>query len=255
MSNTLIEDASKVSAAKLRVSPTFRLSQLAEKASVSPWGWLAVTCLFLSISGGIRLWRELQFRSLVLESKASPFPLSEIPKELGSWHAVEGSDTGLDPETARVAGSSDHIIRCYTDYKTGETVSILVLYGLASSVFAHTPDVCYPAAGYIPKTAVDRELSLPGSATLVRFRASLFVKTVAGLSQYREVLCTFFHNGTWLPEGASRWKMFRYHPGMFKIQIERITSELSSEGSPSESLLKAVAQVIESRVPRIPNPK
>jgi hypothetical protein len=54
---------------------------------------------------------------------------------------------------------------------------------------------------------------------------------------------------------ASRWKMFRYHPGMFKIQIERNTMGFSSEGSPGESLLKETVQYIESRIPKKQNPR
>ena len=173
----------------------------------------------------------------MLESKASPFPLSEIPKELGSWHAVEGADTGLDPETARVAGSSDHISDAIrTTRLARRSRSWCSMAWLRPS--SPTLDVCYPAAGYIQKTAVDRELSLPGSAHLVR-SASRFVKTVDRTLAIQGGLVRVFHNGTWLPEGASRWKLFRYHPGMFKIQISRITSELSSEGSASESLRRA----------------
>jgi hypothetical protein len=212
---------------------------------------LAVTSVLLLISGGIRFARDQQFSSLARESKTCPFPLNELPKVLGSWRELEGTDSQLDPLTARVAGASDHIIRVYSDLRTGETVSILVLYGLADSVFAHTPDACYPAAGFrAMMEPVDRELSRAGTASPVRCRVSHFTKTVAGAAQYDEVFCTFLHNGSWLPEVASRWKMFRYHPGMFKIQIQRHTMGITTENSPTESLLKEVVQAIESRLPR-----
>ena len=249
MSSSVIENASMVQAGKSKVTPTSRASQLVGKATVSPWACLAVTVVLLSISGGIRFWRDLQFGSLARESKACPFPLKELPMILGSWQAIEGSDSQLDPETARITGSSDHVIRLYTDLKTGTMVSILVLYGLADSVFAHSPEACYPAAGYQTVIApVDHELSLAGLATPIGYRASYFGKTVAGVSQYEEVYCTFRHNGVWLPEVASRWKMFRYHPGMFKIQVQRHTSGLASEDSPTESLLAEVIREINSRV-------
>jgi hypothetical protein len=228
-----------------------RPTQPAGKATVSPWAWLAVTCVFLSISGGIRFGRDLQFSSRARESKTCPFPLNELPKVLGSWHELEGSESQLDPETARVAGSSDHIIRVYADPTTGETVSILVLYGLAHSVFAHTPDACYPASGYRAMIEpIDRELSRAGSEPPVRFRASYFVKQIAGVPRFDEVFCTFRHDGLWLPEVASRWKTFRYHPGMFKIQIQRHTSGIAIADSPTESLLREVVQAIESRLAR-----
>jgi hypothetical protein len=156
--------------------------------------------------------------------------------------------------TAVVAGASDHITRSYTDSTTGETVSLLVLYGLATSVFAHTPDACYPTAGYQTVAAsVDREFSLAGSSSPGRYRVSHFSKSAGGASQYKEAFCTFLYNGVWLPEVASRWKSFRYHPGMFKIQIER--SGVANEDSAIESLIKETARAIESRLATKTAPK
>ena len=57
----------------------------------------------------------------------------------------------------------------------------------------------------------------------------------------------FLHNGKWTPEVASRWKMFRYHPGMFKIQIERLVNGIP-EDFPQESLMAAIAEEINRRV-------
>ena len=61
--------------------------------------------MLLGISGGVRYWRDWQFHSLLKESEAPPFALGEIPKVLGAWHAVEGSDDTLEPEIARIAGA------------------------------------------------------------------------------------------------------------------------------------------------------
>jgi hypothetical protein len=256
MSNTLIENASNVSASTLQEPPTHQVTELAGNATGSPWVWLAITAVLLAISGGIRAARDLQFNNLKQGSKASPFALEQIPEVLGSWQAVPGSDAQLPPEIARIAGSSDHVMRVYRNVGTGETVSMLILYGLADSLFAHTPDICYPAAGY--KAVIepaDRQITVPDSSTPVGYRASYFVRTIAGVAEYKEVFCSFLHNGSWLPEMASRWKMFRYHPGMFKIQIERNTMALSSEGSPIESLLTEAVRYIDSRISSKQNPK
>jgi hypothetical protein len=249
MSNTLIESASAIAAGKAKASPAIHVSQILRKASASPWAWLAITCVLLSISGGIRTLRDMQFSNLARGSKTCPFRLDDIPTKLGSWRVVEGSQAQLDPETAKTAGSSDHFIRAYTDTTTGTTASILVLYGLADSVFSHGPDACYPASGYqVAAEPVNRELSISDSAPPARYRISYFAKAVAGIPQYKEVISTFRHDGTWLPDIASRWKMFRYHPGMFKIQIEHTTSGPASDDSPIVPLLDEVIREIEKRV-------
>jgi Protein of unknown function (DUF3485) len=227
--------------------------QLTSKLLLPPWTWMGLACLLLGISGGIRYWRERQFQTLVAESANCPFPLSAFPKTIGTWHVIDTSDAQLDPEIARIAGSSDHIIRDYMDEKSGAVVNVLILYGLAASVFAHTPDVCYPAAGYQPiGVPANHEFSTAGLTTPVQFRSAFFSKRVGGISQTQEVCYLFLHNGQWLPEVESRWKLFRYHPGMFKVQLQHSASAISkvTESSPVESLLREIVQEIDRRIAR-----
>jgi Protein of unknown function (DUF3485) len=249
MSSTLTENTSLVPVTSIGGSSTLKPIKVVDKVPISPWMWLAVTCVILSVSGGIRFWRDRQFRTLARDSATCPFPLSELPRALGTWHAEEGMDSQLDPEISGIAGSSADLVREYKDSKTGETAKVLVLYGAADSVFAHTPDVCYPSAGFghvIPPA--DRELTTSTSPKPVAFRTSYFTKKEAGLPLYVEVFCTFRHNGKWLPDVTSRWKMFRSHPSMFKIQIQRQTLGLTTEDSPIDSLLKVTVEAIDRRL-------
>ena len=166
MSNTLTDPASLVVGRVTKDSPTAIARSFAKNATFRR------RCRARSRRdpldfGGFRTWRDQQFRGLYpRRSAASPFPLAEIPKTIGTWHVVEGSESHLDQDTARIAGSSDHFVRVYADSR--ETVSVLVLYGVASKVFGHTPIVCYPAAGYEPvrdSLKERREITVPGLAT------------------------------------------------------------------------------------------
>jgi len=229
-------------------SPIQIARQIAAKTSASPWIWMMITCTILGISGGLRFWRDRQFQTLAAESASCPFPLNELPKSLGNWRATDEADHQLDPQVARVAGSTEHILRSYVDEKTGDRVSVLVLYGLATRASSHTPEVCYPAAGYQPVTpAIDHEVSIPDSTVPVHFRSATFAKRVGGIGRYEEVYYTFLHHGEWLPDTSSRWKSFRYYPGIFKIQIQRPVSALSQD-SPSEFLLTEFVREINSRL-------
>jgi hypothetical protein len=235
----------------LNESPTGDMKQPNPKASITPWSLMAITCVLLGISGGVRIWRELQFRSLAQEKATCPFPLEDLPRDFKDWSAVEGSDNHLDPEIARIAGSSDHIIRTYRNKNTGEEVMALILYGLANSVFGHTPEVCFPAVGYKQSRASEnRKFEIPGSTASVQYRSAYFTKNIAGIGAFQEeeVYYTFLHNGEWLPALASRWKSFRYHPSIFKIQLQRKTSRLSTEDRVADSLLTPIVQEINSRV-------
>jgi len=225
-----------------------RLSRL----TASPTWWTAIACTLLFCSAGIRQWRDLQFAGKAKESETCPFPLSEIPRDLGTWHSDEREDERLDPEIADLAGSSGHTIRIYKDNSTGEAVSALVLYGLATSVFAHIPDVCYRSAGFQPAAPpTEQPITVPDWPNPVRYRTLYFKKKIGGVTQYTEVNYTFLHNGAWLPEVSSRWKMFRYHPGMFKIQIERHVAGVPIESSPSPALLGEFVKVINRHVAEV----
>jgi hypothetical protein len=191
---------------------------------------------------------------LAQENATCPFPLEDLPRDLKDWTSVKELDSRLDPEIARIAGSSDHIIRTYKNKKTGEEVTALVLYGLANSVFGHIPEVCFPAVGYKQRGAsVDQQFSIPDSTTPGRYRSASFTKSVGGIGSYQveEVYYTFLHNAEWLPDLSSRWKSFRYHPAMFKIQLHHHASRLATtEDRSDESLLSQIAQEIDRQISR-----
>lgn len=226
-------------------------------AAGSPWMWLVAISLLLVLSGGIRYWRDYQFRSLANENGDCPFEMNDLPKSLAGWHVVEGAVPPIDAETLRTAGSNerDHIVRLYRNSK-GDEVSVLVLYGLARTVFAHHPQYCLPASGYrAASDVVDLDLEIPGISPPARCRSSFFSKSTPEFTQYVETLCTFRYNGAWVPDAADQWKRFRYVPGMFKIQTQRATDSLSAGGSPSESLLKALVSAVDARIAAAAGPK
>ena len=90
------------------------------QVSSSPWLWMAVACLLLGISGGIRFWREWQFAALAAENDHSPFPLGDLPRTIGNWESKAGDDGKLDDKVARIAGSKDNIVRTYLDKKSDD---------------------------------------------------------------------------------------------------------------------------------------
>lgn len=210
--------------------------------------WIAMVCLLLGVSGAVRYWREVQFLHIENQSKVAPFPLKDIPSVLGTWRALEGAETVLDPDIARIAGSSDHILRTYVDDETGERASVLVLYGLAQLVWGHTPEVCYPASGFRPMIAPrDVPIALDDDQTSVPFREALYGKSRGGSTSFHEVYYSFRNAGEWRTEMGSRWKRFRSNPDMFKIQIERQVKNEQLGDSPCQSLLANLVEEIEKR--------
>jgi hypothetical protein len=214
--------------------------------------WLLLVALLIAIAGGVRWWRDWQFQSLAKESEAPPFSLAEFPEALGDWRAIRGSESALEPEIARIAGASDYLIRTYVDEKTGDSAVVMILYGLASVVWPHSPDACYPAQGFgsiSPSRDRDLEIAVPGTQTVAPFREQHFVKTRTGKVDYRQVYHSFLHAGRWGLDMAKDWKSFRYHPGMFRVQVQRQgTSSDRIDDKSVRELLGQIVREIESRL-------
>jgi hypothetical protein len=249
MHSTSVKAMTHAATDTLSRSPAMAARERTAKYLVSPWALTIATCLLLATSGGFRFWRDYQFRWIARESERCPLELSEFPKILGAWYADEKTNPQLDPEIARIAGANSYIMRNYINKKSDAVVLVLLLYGSATSVFGHTPDVCYPASGYQPiMTPVDHQFSDPSSPFPARFRSAFFSKSTGPTTRYEEVYYTFYYNQRWLPEVANQWKSFRYHPGMFKVLLQRQTMDLSTENSPTESLLKEIVRAVNVRI-------
>jgi hypothetical protein len=215
----------------------------------SPWAWLAVPCLLLVLSGGARFWREWGFAARAAESAACPFALADLPRTMGDWQATD-AEAQLDPEVARYAGASDHILRNYIDPRTGDLASAMAIYGPGTSVYMHVPEICYPQAGYqLFRGPVDRTIEVPGVKGPVRYRWAIYTRRVGGVTQHEEVYHTFYHNGEWLPDASDRWKTFRYHPGLYKIQVAHPVFGLAEDGQgPGLPLLTEFVRALDERI-------
>jgi Protein of unknown function (DUF3485) len=83
--------------------------------------------------------------------------LERVPVTLGNWR---GRSLELDREqltTAEIAGS---IARRYENRRTGATVTVLLVCGRPGPISVHSPDICYPGAGFRPMGSLARQ-SLP----------------------------------------------------------------------------------------------
>jgi hypothetical protein len=213
----------------------------------SGFHWLRVVlvCAVLVGSGGVRFWQAWKVDALFETGGKSSFPLQELPLTLGSW---QGADASLDPQIARKAGASDAISRRYVDQTTGATVELIVLYGPAVELFFHTPEVCYPGAGYTQLDGPDQRVIGTGGVH-APFRSLVFVKGQVADADRVEVYYSWRYHGRWTPEFGT-FKQFERIPGVYKIQLARRLTEQERRdvGPPCESLLDVLVPEIEHRL-------
>ena len=224
----------------------------------SPWVWMTLACVLLGASGGVRAWQDHRFATVQNDVAVSPFPLKDLPQTLGDWRAQEGSDASLDPEIARIAGSSDHVIRTYTNAATGQSLTVLILFGPAQFVYAHQPAVCYPSAGYQQVAETLTRSVASGSGPPAQFYSQVYARQKDQQQGRQEVFFSFRHGNRWYPDPGRFWKDFRHHPSMFKVQTQRLVTESESstaqreQDNPTEQFLALLLPEIERRAALAP---
>ena len=143
------------------------------------WARVALVCVLLAASGGVRWWQARRFQALSEAWKESPFPLEELPLSIGPWR---GEAVQMDEQIARATGATDHILRRYVNQTTGVKVDVIVLYGPATSVFIHRPETCYPSAGFEMADAPTAH-TVEAGALHAPFRALVYVRGEGGQTE------------------------------------------------------------------------
>jgi hypothetical protein len=211
---------------------------------------MTLACTLLGASGGVRAWQDHRFATVENYTEVSPFPLKDLPQTVGDWQAVEGSETSLEPEIARIAGSSDHMIRTYTNTTTGQSISVLVLFGPAKVVFSHRPEICYPQNGYDSVAETLSRTISGGTGPGAEFFSQVYAKRGDPRRRRQEVYSSFRHADRWSPDPERFWKNFRHNPSMFKVQIQRLVgeSERRELNNPTEQFLALLVPEIERQI-------
>jgi hypothetical protein len=211
---------------------------------------MTLACVMLGTSGLVRAWQDDHFATAQSRVENPPFPLKDLPKTLGEWRFQDGSETSLDPQIARVAGCTDHLIRVYTNATTGVSVTALILFGPAQNVFGHRPEVCYPAAGYRPVDEAFVRRIATGSGPAAEFRSQVYSRRKEQRFWREEVHYSFRHGNQWSPDPERSWKEFRHQPSMFKVQIQRPVIELERRevNNPTEEFLAQLLPALERRI-------
>jgi len=71
--------------------------------------------------------------------------LSDLPRRIGPWQA---ENLPTSERELRASGAVGHLARSYRNESTGEALSVFIVCGDHADISVHTPDRCYPAAGF-----------------------------------------------------------------------------------------------------------
>jgi len=190
----------------------------ATAAAGRKWLWAKVVLVIVlaGASAGVRGVRANRYAEMVEAGEVPPFALEDLPMVIGPWH---GEEAKLDSEVARVTGATSMASREYVNGRTGVKLSVIVLYGPASKVYIHSPEVCYPAAGFRPSEGPLIQ-KIPIGQRELPFASLLYEKGFGSVLDRRQVYYSWYYAGKWSPAMLKQKQVDRM-PGMFKVHIER----------------------------------
>jgi hypothetical protein len=176
--------------------------------------------------------------------------LDRISRDLNGW---EGRDLKLVGQQASWAQLGDgihpgYIDREYVHAATGRRVTLLLVWGRPDPVSQHTPEQCYPSAGFEPAAERERlSLELEPSRPAGEFFTRDFAKTGPDPMRLR-IYWTWNADGKWQApdephEALARHRQFYTYGGgvLFKLYVIReVTGGDDADGETCQEFLREV---------------
>jgi hypothetical protein len=131
-------------------------------------------------------------------SRAAALLEGGFPREAGDWRAVD--DLQADPQELQRAGAVGYVSRTYRNENGGPLVAAFVVCATPHEASGHTPDRCYPGAGFEIGETEHREMIVLTDGR----RAEAFSGTFRKSGQTLRVFWTYGVNGAWVAPQIAR---------------------------------------------------
>jgi hypothetical protein len=120
--------------------------------------------------------------------------LERVPMDFGDWKGEDAEKS--DSNILKVAGAEGELVRVYQNV-SGQSVRVSLICARLRDVFYHTPDRCYPAAGFEMMGDPQPEVFEIGNNETAEFFTTTFLKS--------EPTGTHSERGFWSWSGDGKW--------------------------------------------------
>lgn len=161
---------------------------------------LAGVVLVVGVTALQGLWTERWTgRNVAADLKQAAEKLeAKFPGEFGGWQFVQ--ELASDPKQLERAGAVGHISRLFVNKETGAKVSAFIVCATPHDASGHTPDRCYPGAGFeIAEQEHRQSIPLADGRT-----AETFTGTFRKTGQTLRVFWTYGVDGRWIAPQIAR---------------------------------------------------
>lgn len=145
--------------------------------------------------------------------------LGKVPKLIGQWEVI--SDKEIPPEEFKASNCDGYKSYTFQNRETNEVVDVFLASGTARHITIHTPDWCYPAAGYGRKTDIEPALISCEEIELnPEFLTARFVKRKQATSAEipLQVFWSFSYDGEWTAVQSAK-VAFAGRDALYKIYL------------------------------------
>jgi len=148
-----------------------------------------VLILFASVLQG--KWTQRWEDSESQELKVFKTVYEKIPMTVGDWEG-ERSKEETNQRELEAAGAEAHLSANYTNPKNGQTVSVYMICGASRNVSVHTPEACYPGAGFVMEGRTQKY-----TVGAAEFTTAVFTKSTPSGTQRLRLFWAWTADGTW----------------------------------------------------------
>ena len=191
-----------------------------------------------------------------------------VPPTIGDW---DSQDSTISAAERQMAGLTHDLTRTYTNRRTGDSVTVVLMSGPTGPVAVHPPTACYQGAGYQQSGATRESVIELPVAEVVRLQgagAELQNRSLTTSATTRHVfaIADFYQptrpeqaqpriywawttNGTWSVPESPRLE-FAGNPVLFKLYVtcERPIGSQKSQASPIDEFLRLLLAEIQQTV-------
>jgi hypothetical protein len=141
-----------------------------------------------------------------------------VPDVLGNWTATSQT---IPAKQLAMAGAVGQLARTYSNPQNGVTILVLLLCGLPGNISTHTPEACYPGAGYELDNAGAYIHRFGSPEQTAEFQTAVASRAGTIPSSLR-IYWTWHGTGGWSAPANPRW-VFAAEPVLSKLYIVRET--------------------------------
>lgn len=194
-------------------------------------------------------WTNRWGRSPELAALAARF--DTVPLVIGDW---TGQSFELPARERAAAGAEACLARRYVHRDRGVAVTVLLLGGLPGDLAVHTPDVCYPGAGYTLGRPAPVEVRYGPDRTPARLRTALAARRGTDPSVLR-IFWSWNATRGWAVPDEPRWS-FAAVPALCKLYVVRETAGagIEPEADPCHDFLTVFLPELDRLVWSVPGP-